>query len=106
MVRELVPQLRYLDNLRVEQDGCHCSGTTGDDWVILQNAIRDCNSSQTATEDSMCFVLFLLLVFSVISYRPDDHQSFNGMLTFVVFLERKKQTAPVLTVEQPHPGNL
>ncbi|XP_034391088.1 leucine-rich repeat-containing protein 56 isoform X2 [Cyclopterus lumpus] len=50
-VRELVPQLRYLDDLRVEDDGLSSSTTMGEDWAILRNSIRDCNSSQAATED-------------------------------------------------------
>ncbi|XP_054476744.1 leucine-rich repeat-containing protein 56 [Anoplopoma fimbria] len=50
-VRELVPQLRYLDDLRVEDDGLSSSSTMGEDWAILRNSIRDCNSSQAAIED-------------------------------------------------------
>ncbi|XP_059191734.1 leucine-rich repeat-containing protein 56 [Centropristis striata] len=50
-VRELVPQLRYLDDLKVEEDGQSCSSTMGEDWAILRNSIRDCNSSLAATED-------------------------------------------------------
>ncbi|XP_039989266.1 leucine-rich repeat-containing protein 56 isoform X2 [Xiphias gladius] len=50
-VRELVPQLRYLDDVRVEEDTLSCSSTMGQDWAILRNSIRDCNSSQVATED-------------------------------------------------------
>lgn len=58
-VRELVPQLRYLDDLRVEEDG-HCgSSSMGEDWVILRNSIRDCNSSQAATEDGVCVYMLL-----------------------------------------------
>ncbi|XP_044049829.1 leucine-rich repeat-containing protein 56 isoform X2 [Siniperca chuatsi] len=48
-VRELVPQLRHLDDLRVEEDGLSCSSTMGEDWAILRNSIRD--SSQATTED-------------------------------------------------------
>ncbi|XP_026221270.1 leucine-rich repeat-containing protein 56 isoform X2 [Anabas testudineus] len=50
-VRELVPQLRYLDDVRVEEDRLSCSSIMGEDWAILQNSIRDCNSSQSATEE-------------------------------------------------------
>ncbi|XP_031139336.1 leucine-rich repeat-containing protein 56 isoform X1 [Sander lucioperca] len=50
-VRELVPQLRYLDDLRVEEDGLSCISTIGEDWAILRNSIRDGNSSQAATKD-------------------------------------------------------
>ncbi|XP_068459408.1 leucine-rich repeat-containing protein 56 isoform X2 [Clinocottus analis] len=50
-VRELVPQLRYLDDLRVEEDGLSSSSTMGEDWAILRDSIRDCNSSQAATKD-------------------------------------------------------
>lgn len=38
-VRELVPQLCYLDNLRVEER--YSSSIMGEDWIILQNAIKD-----------------------------------------------------------------
>ncbi|KAM6925931.1 leucine-rich repeat-containing protein 56 [Lycodopsis pacificus] len=51
-VRELVPQLRYLDNLKVEEDGLSSSSTVGEDLAILRNSIRDRNSSQAATEDA------------------------------------------------------
>ncbi|XP_032380297.1 leucine-rich repeat-containing protein 56 [Etheostoma spectabile] len=50
-VRELVPQLRYLDDLRVEEDGLSFISTMREDWAILQNSIRDCSSSQAATKD-------------------------------------------------------
>ncbi|KAK1887449.1 Leucine-rich repeat-containing protein 56 [Dissostichus eleginoides] len=50
-VRELIPQLRYLDDVRVEEDGLSCSSTMGEDWDILRNSIRDCNSPRAATDD-------------------------------------------------------
>ncbi|XP_033941497.1 leucine-rich repeat-containing protein 56 [Pseudochaenichthys georgianus] len=50
-VRELIPQLRYLDDVRVEEDGLSCSSTMGEDWAILRNSIRDCNSPRAATDD-------------------------------------------------------
>ncbi|XP_026166224.1 leucine-rich repeat-containing protein 56 isoform X2 [Mastacembelus armatus] len=50
-VRELVPQLHYLDDVRVEEDRLSCSSIMGEDWAILQNSIRDCSSSQDATDD-------------------------------------------------------
>ncbi|XP_045894664.1 leucine-rich repeat-containing protein 56 isoform X1 [Micropterus dolomieu] len=50
-VRELVPQLCYLDDVRVEEDRLSCSSTMGEDWAILRNSIRDGNTSQAATED-------------------------------------------------------
>ncbi|KAJ0029661.1 hypothetical protein NQD34_004658 [Periophthalmus magnuspinnatus] len=40
-VRELIPQLRYLDNVKVEEEGLSCSRTMGEDWEILQNSIKD-----------------------------------------------------------------
>ncbi|KAL6107007.1 lrrc56 [Pungitius sinensis] len=49
-VRELVPQLCYLDNLRVEEDGLSSHSTIGEDWAILRDCIRDGSSSQAATE--------------------------------------------------------
>nr|XP_020474189.1 leucine-rich repeat-containing protein 56 isoform X2 [Monopterus albus] len=50
-VRELVPQLRYLDDVRIEEDKLSCCSIMGQDWAILQNSIRDYNSSQDAAED-------------------------------------------------------
>ncbi|XP_018519298.1 leucine-rich repeat-containing protein 56 isoform X2 [Lates calcarifer] len=50
-VRELVPQLRYLDDVSVEEDGLSCSSTMGEVWAVLRNSIRNCSSSQSATED-------------------------------------------------------
>lgn len=58
-VRELVPQLRYLDDVRVEEDRLSCSSVMGEDWTILQNSIRDCSSSQSAIEEGECiYMLF------------------------------------------------
>lgn len=43
-VRELIPQLRYLDDVQVEEEGRHCSSCTkGDDWAVLRHSIRDPN---------------------------------------------------------------
>ncbi|XP_069019680.1 leucine-rich repeat-containing protein 56 [Embiotoca jacksoni] len=58
-VRELVPQLRYLDDVKVEEDMQRFCSTTGEDLDILHNSIRDCSSSQAAckneeTADSAC----------------------------------------------------
>ncbi|XP_008279972.1 leucine-rich repeat-containing protein 56 [Stegastes partitus] len=58
-VRELVPQLRYLDGERVEEDKPSCHTTKGEELEILINSIRDCNSSLAAgmdeeTADSAC----------------------------------------------------
>ncbi|GAA6217592.1 leucine-rich repeat-containing protein 56 isoform X1 [Lates japonicus] len=50
-VRELVPQLRYLDDVSVEEDGLSCSSTMGEVWAVLRNSIRNCSSSQGAAED-------------------------------------------------------
>ncbi|XP_041652545.1 leucine-rich repeat-containing protein 56 [Cheilinus undulatus] len=50
VVRELIPQLRYLDNIRVEEEGRSCCGTMGEEWSILRNSIRDFNSPQAADD--------------------------------------------------------
>lgn len=52
-VRELLPQLCYLDNFKVEER--HPSSVMGEDWIILQNAIKDNKSSGTAAEEGLCF---------------------------------------------------
>ncbi|KAF0041319.1 hypothetical protein F2P81_007217 [Scophthalmus maximus] len=50
-VRELVPQLHYLDDTRVEEDELSRSSAMGEDWAILRNAIKNGNPSQSAAED-------------------------------------------------------
>uniref|UniRef100_A0A3Q2VHE7 Leucine rich repeat containing 56 n=1 Tax=Haplochromis burtoni TaxID=8153 RepID=A0A3Q2VHE7_HAPBU len=50
-VRELVPQLRYLDDVKVEEDRLSCCTTMGEDWDILRNSIRDSNSFYPAGDE-------------------------------------------------------
>ncbi|XP_020498265.2 leucine-rich repeat-containing protein 56 [Labrus bergylta] len=50
-VRDLIPQLRYLDNLTVEEEGRSCTSTMGEEWTILRNSIRDLHSFQAAADD-------------------------------------------------------
>ncbi|CAN9499464.1 unnamed protein product [Ophioblennius macclurei] len=45
-VRELIPQLRYLDDVRVEEDGQGRRSTVGGDWDIFRDSIRGCSDSQ------------------------------------------------------------
>lgn len=70
-VRELIPQLRYLDDLWVEEDERYCSSTMGDDWAVLRNSIRDLNLSQADTEDGVCVFIYCF----VISSSPVDYYS-------------------------------
>lgn len=53
-VRELVPQLCYLDNLRMGETERHSSSTMGEDLFILQTAIKDSKSSRAAVERGLC----------------------------------------------------
>ncbi|XP_072241642.1 leucine-rich repeat-containing protein 56 [Leuresthes tenuis] len=50
-VRELVPQLRYLDDGKVEEDRLPCCSTIGEDWDILRNSIKESSSSKAASRD-------------------------------------------------------
>ncbi|XP_074534030.1 leucine-rich repeat-containing protein 56 [Halichoeres trimaculatus] len=51
-VRELIPQLCYLDSLRVEEEkGPSYTSTMGEEWAILRDSIRKSNSSQAAPEE-------------------------------------------------------
>ncbi|XP_014841709.1 PREDICTED: leucine-rich repeat-containing protein 56 isoform X1 [Poecilia mexicana] len=47
-VRELVPQLRYLDDVKVEEDKLTCCSTTQEDWDILRMSFQESNSFETA----------------------------------------------------------
>lgn len=40
-VRELVPQLRYLDDVKVEEDRLTRSVVMGENWDILSNLIKE-----------------------------------------------------------------
>ncbi|XP_061677891.1 leucine-rich repeat-containing protein 56 isoform X3 [Syngnathoides biaculeatus] len=55
-VKELVPQLRHLDNARVEDGRFGPSSTPWEDWAILQNCLRD--SSPASTKDRAGKILF------------------------------------------------
>lgn len=48
-VRELVPQLRYLDDMHArEEAGSRCSSSMGEDWALLRESFKDCSSTETA----------------------------------------------------------
>uniref|UniRef100_A0A673WEI1 Leucine rich repeat containing 56 n=1 Tax=Salmo trutta TaxID=8032 RepID=A0A673WEI1_SALTR len=50
-VRELVPQLRYLDDMHArEEAGSRCSSSMGEDWALLRESFKDCSSTETAEE--------------------------------------------------------
>nr|XP_057931830.1 leucine-rich repeat-containing protein 56 isoform X2 [Doryrhamphus excisus] len=51
-VRELVPQLHYLDNARVEHGRPGFSDTMWEDWSILRNCIRDYYPAATEEKDA------------------------------------------------------
>lgn len=88
-VRELLPQLCYLDNLRVEER--HSSSVMGEDWIILQNAIKDSKSSRTAAEEGLCFKCGLgSLVQTCLGITG---------CSFFFFLQKKAQTSLVLEAE-------
>ncbi|KAG9336996.1 hypothetical protein JZ751_029912, partial [Albula glossodonta] len=44
-VRELVPQLRFLDNAPVGDAGLHCDRATVEDWALLKECIKDSASA-------------------------------------------------------------
>ncbi|KAM9753165.1 leucine-rich repeat-containing protein 56 [Menidia menidia] len=50
-VRELVPQLRCLDDVKVEEDRLPRYSTIGEDWDILRNSIKEGSSSKAASKD-------------------------------------------------------
>uniref|UniRef100_A0A8C5EDD2 Leucine rich repeat containing 56 n=1 Tax=Gouania willdenowi TaxID=441366 RepID=A0A8C5EDD2_GOUWI len=56
-VRELIPQLRYLDDVKVEEDGQSDCSTMGKDWEILQNSIKDCNTTTHAACEEGLYTL-------------------------------------------------
>ncbi|XP_010881987.2 leucine-rich repeat-containing protein 56 isoform X1 [Esox lucius] len=50
-VRDLVPQLRYLDDLCAKEAGPSFSSTMGEDWALLRRSIKDGCSAETAEEE-------------------------------------------------------
>ncbi|XP_053742147.1 leucine-rich repeat-containing protein 56 [Synchiropus splendidus] len=50
-VRELIPQLCYLDNVRVGDEVQGSSSTMGEDWVVLRDSIRGSSWVQEKTPD-------------------------------------------------------
>lgn len=57
-MRELVPQLRYLDNVNIEEDAPTCCSATGEDWDILLNSFRKRDSSEAAGEYGLTFIIY------------------------------------------------
>uniref|UniRef100_A0AAZ3SBQ9 Leucine-rich repeat-containing protein 56 n=1 Tax=Oncorhynchus tshawytscha TaxID=74940 RepID=A0AAZ3SBQ9_ONCTS len=54
-VRELVPQLRYLDDMHArEEAGSRCSSSMGEDWALLRESFKDCSSTETAEGVCVC----------------------------------------------------
>lgn len=52
-MRELVPQLRYLDDVKVEEDKLTCWSTTQEDWDILGMSFQESNSFKTAGKNKI-----------------------------------------------------
>lgn len=52
-MRELVPQLRCLDDVNVDEDGSACCSVTGESWDILHNSIKKFKSSEAAGTDGL-----------------------------------------------------
>lgn len=87
-VRELVPQLRYLDDVKVEEDRLSCCTTMGEDWDLLRNSIRDSNSSYPAG-DGVCVYCFKSInMVQIFRWR------FNKHLTFVFVEETTDSVRP------------
>lgn len=62
-MRELIPQLRYLDDVQVEEEGRHCSSCTkGDDWAVLRHSIRDPNLPRADMDEGVCVCVFIHIV--------------------------------------------
>ncbi|KAI1904001.1 hypothetical protein AGOR_G00001190 [Albula goreensis] len=53
-VRELVPQLRFLDNVPVGDAGLHCDRATVEDWALLKECIKDSASAGDDSSASIC----------------------------------------------------
>ncbi|XP_029552501.1 leucine-rich repeat-containing protein 56-like isoform X3 [Salmo trutta] len=58
-VRELVPQLHYLDYMCAEEKaGPGCTSSMGEDWALLRESIKDCSCTEMA--QGVCVCVFLL----------------------------------------------
>lgn len=62
----------------------------GEDWIILQNAIKDNKSSGTAAEEGLCFKCGPGV--------PHAHLSWDHWM-LIFFLQKKAQTSLVLAAE-------
>ncbi|KAM9376092.1 leucine-rich repeat-containing protein 56 [Pholidichthys leucotaenia] len=51
-IRELVPQLHYLDDVKVEEDKESYCSTNTEEWDILKNSIRDWSHSAVTDEET------------------------------------------------------
>lgn len=98
-VRELIPQLRYLDDVQVEEEGRHCSSCTkGDDWAVLRHSIRDPNLPRADMDEGVCvcvcvclYMLFWLISSSSVDYRSVLNEPFHlhrGSATWCTALQQ------------------
>lgn len=76
-VRELIPQLRYLDDVQVQEEDHHCSSCTrGDDWAVLRHSIRELNLPRADTDGGVCVRVCLFIhVFWLIWSSSVDYRS-------------------------------
>ncbi|XP_056138394.1 leucine-rich repeat-containing protein 56 [Lampris incognitus] len=78
-VRELIPHLRYLDDVKVEEEG-HCSSSImGEDWSELQDLIRDRNFTKAAAEDETACACNRLGSPTNPSFSPSYVQPFSSV---------------------------
>lgn len=85
-VRELIPQLRYLDDVQVEEEDRQCNSCTmGDDWAVLRHSIRDPNLPRADTDEGACG--------SSVDYRwvLKKINNSNKKKNFFVFIEKTPQ---------------
>uniref|UniRef100_A0A3Q4GVZ6 Leucine rich repeat containing 56 n=1 Tax=Neolamprologus brichardi TaxID=32507 RepID=A0A3Q4GVZ6_NEOBR len=88
-VRELVPQLRYLDDVKVEEDRLSCCTTMGEDWDILRNSIRDSNSSYPAG-DGVCVFSITDACFTLSIFEGAGNIVFCGNPVQAIRAKRQK----------------
>ncbi|XP_065147196.1 leucine-rich repeat-containing protein 56 [Paramisgurnus dabryanus] len=99
-VREMIPQLRFLDDVPVEEDKPDCGRSTQMDWTLLRESIKDFSISDTQeyTETEERSV-------SVCGGRPGSAQHLSPRISSNSVYSRPGSARPLTSCSRSTPGS-
>ncbi|KAI7811754.1 putative leucine-rich repeat-containing protein 56 [Triplophysa rosa] len=99
-VYKLIPQLRFLDDVPVEEDKPECCRSTPTDWTLLKESIKDCSNNDrleyTDTEDRPV---------GVCGVRPGSAQDLSPRISSSSLSSRPGSARPLTSSAESRPGS-